>query len=138
MEYAIIWAVLKERKEKMKFNEWHPDGKMVADGAISIVKVKNLLKKHGIVDIVGKNIRVNGQLRGCYGFAKCPNGGNGKIVYFFSSDMLHNALRAAISLLLSSVSLTARRMYGAWHLEVQSLIRILCCLSRLMANSRGV
>ena len=44
--------------------------------------MKNLLKKCGIVDVVGKNIRVNGQLRGCYGFAKCPNGGNGKIVYF--------------------------------------------------------
>ena len=67
----------------MKFNEWHPDGKMVADGAISIVKVKNILKKNGITNVIGKNVRINGQLRGCYGFAICPDEkGNGKIVYF--------------------------------------------------------
>jgi hypothetical protein len=64
-------------------NEWYPDGKMVADGAISIVKVRNLLKKNGITNVIGKNIRINGQLRGCYGFAICPDEkGNGKIVYF--------------------------------------------------------
>ena len=67
----------------MKFNEWYPNGKMVADGAISITKVRNVLKKIGIADVIGKNIRVNGQLRGCSGFATCPNGkGNGRIVYF--------------------------------------------------------
>ena len=67
----------------MKCNEWYHNGKMVADGAISIVKVRNILKKNGITDVVGKNIRINGQLRGCYGFATCPNGkGNGKIIYF--------------------------------------------------------
>lgn len=77
-----MWAVLRKGK-KMKFNEWHPDGKMVADGAISIVKVKNILKKNGITNVIGKNIRINGQLRGCYGFAICPDEkGNGKIVYF--------------------------------------------------------
>jgi hypothetical protein len=64
-------------------NEGYPDGKMVADGAISIVKVRNLLKKNGITNVIGKNIRINGQLRGCYGFAICPDEkGNGKIVYF--------------------------------------------------------
>jgi hypothetical protein len=64
-------------------NEWHPDGKMVADGAISIVKVRNLLKKSGITNVIGKNIRINGQLRGCYGFAICPDErGNERIVYF--------------------------------------------------------
>lgn len=67
----------------MKFNEWHSDEKMVADGAISIVKVRNLLKKNGITNVIGKNIRINGQLRGCCGFAICPDEkGNGKIVYF--------------------------------------------------------
>ena len=67
----------------MKCNEWYPDGKMVADGAISIVKVRNILKKNGITDVVGKNIRINGQLRGCCGFVTCPDEkGNGKIVYF--------------------------------------------------------
>jgi hypothetical protein len=70
-------------------NEWHPDGKMVADGAISIVKVRNILKKNGITNVIGKNIRINGQLRGCCGFATCPDEkGNGKIVYFDTESTL--------------------------------------------------
>lgn len=67
----------------MKFNEWYPNGKMVADGAISITKVRNILKKNGITNVIGKNIRINGQLRGCCGFAIClDENGNEKIVYF--------------------------------------------------------
>jgi len=73
----------------MRFNEWYPNGPMVAPGAISITKVKNALKKQGVYYVSkGGNIRVNGQLRGASGFihSRIGNGvghdGREKVVYF--------------------------------------------------------
>ena len=64
----------------MKVNEWYPNGPMVAPGAISMTKVKNLLKKgKGYVAENFSNIRVNGQLRGSCGFVR--KAGSDKIVY---------------------------------------------------------
>lgn len=64
-----------------RFNEWYPNGPMVAPGAISMRKVKNLLKKKGVYTVENvHNIRVNGQLRGCSGFVRLTNGN--RYVYF--------------------------------------------------------
>jgi len=64
----------------MKFNEWYPNGPMVAPGAISMTKVKNLLKKgKGYSTEKFSNIRVNGQLRGSSGFVRKE--GSDRIVY---------------------------------------------------------
>ena len=65
----------------MKGN-WHHHGvSMVADRAISMTKVKNLLKKMAGYSAVNiSNIRVNGLLIGCSGFIH--KDGSDRIVYF--------------------------------------------------------
>ena len=63
-----------------RFNEWYPTGPMVAPGAVSMTKVKNLLKKSGRYYATKMmNTRVNGQLRGCFGFIR--RSGDDKPIY---------------------------------------------------------
>jgi len=61
-------------------NEYYPDGPMTAPGAISMTKVKNLLKKGVYAIENAHNTRVNGQLRGCFGFVRRTDGN--RYVYF--------------------------------------------------------
>ena len=65
--------------KKKFFNEWYPEGPRQAEGAVSMTKVKNLLKREGYEAAGFRNTRVNGQLRGCYGFVR--KAGSGKVVF---------------------------------------------------------
>ena len=51
------------------------------EGALSITKVRNALKKEGLEVVNGQNNSVNGVREGCSGFAKHPDG---RLVYFHS------------------------------------------------------
>ena len=60
-----------------------------APGAISMTKVKNAFKKqYPNLTVELKNARVNGQLRGCYGFVTDPATGN--VVYLNTETTTRN------------------------------------------------
>ena len=66
-------------------SEW--GGTRMKDGAVGIVKFKNLVKRSGFEVIDGHNVRINGLCVGCGGFLKKP--GDERLVYF-NTDNLGN------------------------------------------------
>ena len=91
-------------------NEYYPDGPMTAPGAISMTKVKNLLKKKGVYTIENvHNTRVNGQLRGCFGFVRRTDGT--RYVYFDTEGSSYGPLadKILVRYAASAVDFTGER-----------------------------
>lgn len=70
-------------------SEW--GGMRMKDGAISIVKFRNLVKKWGFEVVKGYNIRINGLCVGCGGFLK-KKAGDDRLVYFNTDNLIGKVL----------------------------------------------